>query len=512
MPSVAVPEGIHSLAYEELLRLFFGELRGKLQSQAAHYRIDFDPTEVISDRGVYRDIRFPLDMPTLEEHCDALYSILPIDERRRSKILFYRALSTETGRMFPWGALTGIRPSFVAAEIYRTFAQSSTFPERDSALYLRRFYGLEASRASLAVEVARREMAIEAEFEADANIIYFHIPFCSSRCSYCSFPASDGLTSRADVHRAYLDQLFAEYDHFVQDLDIQADVIYIGGGTPSIFNLENLKYFCDGLSKRIDFHRLREASFEAGRADSLSEEKLRVLRDTGFDHICLNPQSSDVSVLRASARPLDLKVFEAMYQSARRLGFTSINMDLILGLPSSSVSDFLESLRYVMSLGADAVSLHSLALKRSSDLMTKHLKSQLSAEPGTSDPLADLHLAQAEEQLALDEAGLRLRASGYLPYYLYKHKLALGGLENLSYARATKETAYNVLMMGDRRQILSFGAGASSKFLFQKRLKRFTNVATIREYQERHLEMAEKKHRIYLQSHGETRDSHENGL
>lgn len=406
---------------------------------------------------------------------------LPI--KRRLKRLLYFSFSYFEGERFPWGALTGVRPSFVAAEL----AASCGGRGEPARRALQSLYGLSEEKAALALEAAAAEAEIAARFSEDVAAFYVHVPFCETRCSYCSFPAQDGIACGESRHRAYLEALQKEMFGFCRRIPMkQAELLYVGGGTPSVFSEENLAFFLHLLRELPGFRRLKERSFEAGRADSLNERKLAMIREAGFERICLNPQTMKEETLVRIGRPASAASVKACFALCRALEFEEINMDLIFGLPGETGDDFLHSVEACINLGADSISLHSLALKRKSELSRNY-------EGRSGEIRGDFYLGKEDTAASFSRAQNILRAAGYRPYYLYRHKTARAGLENLAFAKKGKTSAYNVLMMGDCAEVVGFGAGAMSKRRRGGKIQRLPSFASVDAYLAGSEELALKK-------------------
>lgn len=392
------------------------------------------------------------------------------DPRRQIKRQLYRALSGITGIEWPWGSLTGIRPTYVAGELL-----NGGLSAEQVELALRQDYNVSKAKAELAVAAAAAEEEILQTLPPDAYAVYVGVPFCPTRCSYCSFTTQEGIGSAARLGDAYLDRLEAEvedYLHWQSETELGSLMaVYVGGGTPAALDDWQFRRLLQ-IIRRLPAAANCEWTVEAGRADVVTEAKLQALCNAGIKRICLNPQTmSEVTQGRIGRRTAPGQ-FQQVYASARRNGQDIVNMDLIAGLPGEGAEDLLNSTREVLDLAPEAITLHTLAMKRGSEQSN-------SVQTGTADWRALPQLALAA---GLQRAQELLRSRGYRPYYLYRQHYALGGLENVSFARPGAETIYNVMMMSDRCSIVSFGSPAVSKRVKGKQAVRLGAPKSLRAY------------------------------
>lgn len=352
----------------------------------------------------------------------------------------------------PWGVLTGIRPSKI---VHRMMDEALS--EEDILKRLENFYLLEREKSLLLYELALRQrpFLLSKEETYKKMAIYISIPFCQSICSYCTF-GSWHLEKHQQALAPYLDKLFLELEGFLPLLEkysIEIDKIYIGGGTPSIINERQLENLLKLLQSFIDFDQLLEFSFEAGRPDSLSLEKIRLLKEYGVNRISINPQIMSDKHLKKTGRNHTVEDIKRIYNLTRQEGIEIINMDLIMGLEDRQ-EEFISSLREIIAMGPENITLHSLAFKRKAKL---ELDSSLVGSLN--------HGETYKKSIEI------LREASYLPYYLYKQKLTAGGQENIGFAKEGSFSPYNIQMIEERQTILAFGSGASSKLVYPESYK-----------------------------------------
>ena len=395
----------------------------------------------------------------------------------------YRYLAEETGRELAWGTLTGVRPTKIPMEQLEGGAS-----EEEAAQFMMEKYYVSPEKAKLAAEVASRENALLSRLDCDKGFsLYIGIPFCPSVCSYCSFSSSPiGLWK--DKVDAYLDALIKEIRYIGSRTEGRVpDTVYIGGGTPTTLEPEQLKRLLDTVMECFDLSNVLEFTVEAGRPDSITEEKLSVIREYPVSRISVNPQTMQQKTLDLVGRRHTVGQTVQAFELARKKGFDNINMDLIAGLPGETIKDMEDTLRQVEALHPDSLTVHALAIKRA-------------ARFGQEGRTADLH---AEISGMVERAYAGARRMGLVPYYLYRQKNIAGNFENVGYAELDKAGIYNILIMEEKQTILAAGAGASTKILLQNpiikdggkevNLVRAENVKNINDYIARIDEMIERK-------------------
>ena len=396
------------------------------------------------------------------------------------KRLIYGILKSDTGKTLPWGTLTGIRPVKIAMGMLG----EGKSPEEITG-YMQGNYLVSPKKTALSLEIAQREKAlIESTSGHEGYSLYAGIPFCPTRCAYCSFTAYplERWASRMDE---YIDALCAEID-CVAELFAgrRPDTVYIGGGTPTTLTPECMERLFGKIEEVFGSAPFLEWTVEAGRPDSIVPEKLEVMRRHNISRISINPQSMNARTLELIGRKHTPAQIVEAFNMARGLGFDNINMDLILGLPEEGPEEVRRTMDMVARLGPDSVTVHSLAIKRAARLTTM------------KEAYEGLRFENTEATMEIAADGCR--DMGLLPYYLYRQKNMAGNFENVGYAAPGKEGLYNILIMEETQSIAAVGAGATSKRVFADgRIARSANVKDIAQYLERTGEMLERKRRLF---------------
>ena len=367
--------------------------------------------------------------------------------QRVVKNAFYRAGVQALGQEPPWGGLTGVRPVKLPT---RALEQGAT--RRQADRLLRDLYRVSAPRRALALDCAQATLAAKRTLAPEDVSLYVGIPFCPTRCAYCSFVSAD-VGRTFSLMEPYVDALCREIaaaGAAVRRGGRRIRSVYIGGGTPTTLSPALLDRLMGALEGAFDLSACAEYTVEAGRPDTITAEKLSVLRQRGCTRVSVNPQSMDDRVLAAIGRAHSAADILRAWDLVRRAGFPYANMDLIAGLPTDTPEGFRASLDQVLSLGPENVTVHTLALKKGS---------RLTLEKNGALP--------APEQVSamLDYAWGALRAAGYAPYYLYRQKYMSGGFENVGWCRPGAESLYNICMMEELHTILSLGSGGVTKVI-----------------------------------------------
>lgn len=395
------------------------------------------------------------------------------------KRFFYRTLAELTGRELPWGNLTGIRPTKLA---YTMLEEGKT--DGEIARWLRQTHYVSREKCELSIEIARRERQLLSKIHYQGGYsLYIGIPFCPSTCLYCSFTSYPIAAYREKVER-YIDCVIREMEYVAQAYRGKIlDTVYIGGGTPTTLEPEQLDRLLDGLKSLFDFSTVQEFTVEAGRADSITADKLEVLRRHGVSRISVNPQTMKQETLDIIGRKATVEQVAEAYGLAREAGFDNINMDLILGLPGEDEADVRRTVDRVVDLAPDSLTVHSLAIKRASRL------NQWIQEHGIET------LRNTDETMEIAAAGAK--ALDMHPYYLYRQKNMSGNFENVGYAREGKYGLYNILIMEEQQTIVALGAGSITKRVYPDgRIERCENVKEVALYLEKIDEMIERKRRL----------------
>ena len=401
--------------------------------------------------------------------------------KNRMKQAVYTELSRRTGRTLPWGTLTGVRPAKLISGMLEEGLAEETIRRR-----MRETYLISEEKLDLALSVAREEAAILGGTDWQNNFsLYVGIPFCPTRCLYCSF-ASYPIAVWKDRVNEYLGTLIREMRETAGLFPGRApDTVYLGGGTPTSLSPDQLDVLLTQIGNCFDLSKRREFTVEAGRPDSITAEKLAVLKEHGVDRISVNPQTMNDATLRRIGRLHRADDVEEAFAMARSAGFENINMDMILGLPGESPSDVAYTLEKIADLAPDSLTVHALAVKRASRLKMEAAGTVV-AGPGQ----------EASEEMMRLAVSTAARL-GMVPYYLYRQKNMAGNLENVGFSTPGKAGLYNILMMEERQSILALGAGTISKRVQGSLITRCDNVKEVPDYLARIEEMIERKRQLW---------------
>lgn len=405
------------------------------------------------------------------------------DYKNKFKRFLYTSLSEETGISLPWGNLTGIRPTKIAMAMLEQGKEAE-----EINAYLEKEHLVSHEKALLSIEIAKREMKILKPLHYENGYsLYIGIPFCPTTCLYCSFTSFPITLWKARVSE-YLSALEKEIDFIADEYRHKTlDAVYIGGGTPTSLTAEELSRLLTKVKNSFDFSTVQEFTVEAGRADSITIEKLRVLYGHGVTRISVNPQTMKQQTLQFIGRQHTVGQVIDAFAMAREIGFDNINMDIILGLPGENEEDVKATVAQIESLAPDSLTVHSLAVKRASKL----------AQWITENGISGLH--NTDETMKIAEQGAR--RMGMAPYYLYRQKNMSGNFENVGYAKDGKYGIYNILIMEEKQTIVALGAGTVTKRVYgDGRIERCDTVKDVALYIEKIDEMIERKRKLLLNS------------
>lgn len=433
--------------------------------------------------------------------CDSCFSVNLTDsgqkERGEKKHMvirsLYEQLSQKTGVRQPWGSLTGVRPT-------KMFMQKleEGIPEEEILRWIETEHFVTERKARLGLNIAKREKALLSRLDYENGYsLYVGIPFCPTTCAYCSF-TSYPISQWEDRTDEYVEALLKELSFIGQRSEgKKLNTIYLGGGTPTSLSAQQLDRLLTHMEKTFSYKHLLELTVEAGRPDSITKEKLEVLKSHGIDRISVNPQTMQQKTLDRVGRRHTVKDVEDTFQLARKLGFSNINMDLIAGLPGEKLEDMEDTLRQIKLLAPDSLTVHALAVKRAS---------RLRQEQRTGEGFHGHELSAKELTEMIEAAYQCAEEIGLVPYYLYRQKNMAGNFENVGYAKVDKAGIYNILIMEEKQSIIAAGAGASTKIVLphevvmpgsksgkKTKLIRIENVKNVEEYIARIDEMIERK-------------------
>lgn len=393
----------------------------------------------------------------------------------------FKFLKSLTHKELPWGTLVGIRPSKIALDMVK-----AGYSNDDIIKYFRDNYLASEKKAQLCIDVAARE---ESFVNHDKNLVsvYVGMAFCPTRCVYCSF-ASNPIGGNKKLVEPYVECLKQEISaiaEYIKDKNLKVQCVYFGGGTPTSVDEKTfhgvMKEIYDDIISQFN---PEEFTVECGRPDSITEEKLKTMKDFKVNRISINPQTMNDNTLKSIGRNHDSKEVIEKFNLARSLGFDNINMDIIVGLPGEGLREINHTLDIIKKLSPDNLTVHGMSIKRASKLHEEIVLKNT------------VKIAEQEELNKMYEATtIAAKELGMKPYYMYRQKNMVGNMENIGYSIEGKESIYNIQIIEEKQTILAAGADAVTKvvFLDENRLERFADVKDVREYVKRLPEMVEKK-------------------
>ncbi len=392
--------------------------------------------------------------------------------------LLFKALAEFTSYVPRWGLLTGVRPSKLMIKL------AEEMGEEKAKEYFTEKLLVSEEKTFLAMKVAQCEEKIISRSSENSFSLYISIPFCPTRCNYCSF-VSHSIEKTKKLMAPYVENLCEEIrltGAIAKELNLKLETVYFGGGTPTTLTAQQLEKLLCTVEENFDLSTCFEYTVEAGRPDTVTKEKLEVLKKKGVTRISINPQTFNDDVLENIGRRHTAEETLKAFNLAREVGFDNINMDLIAGLSGDTLESFSRTLDIVNELSPENVTVHTLALKRSSNLA------------GDTDGLSSGMLANEMINLSHE----KLRAISYEPYYMYRQSKSLGNLENVGWCKKSRECAYNIFMMEECHTILACGAGAVTKLKDPNSniIERVFNFKYPYEYNDRLSELFERKKRI----------------
>lgn len=428
------------------------------------------------DCTVYCKIMTPADEPIF------FAEKLDISSKKEMKNAIKRTvlmgLSNYANISIPWGILVGIRPTKLVHEL-----RAEGLSDEDISEKLINYYKVSDKKSKLTIEVATNEASYIKKSQRDIGF-YVGIPFCPSRCSYCSF-TSNSIEVSGGLVQDYINALYYEIEEMLKFLTINGfniNTLYFGGGTPTSLSEKELALIFDTVMKYVNVNELREFTVEAGRPDSITEKKLKLIKSVGASRISINPQTMNDETLNKIGRKHTVGDVLDKFYKARELGFDNINMDLIVGLPGEGLEQINNTLRIIKELSPDNITVHTMAIKRASRLNEYEYKN-----------------LNTEIEIMYDRVMETIRAMGLYPYYMYRQKNMVSPLENIGYCKSGKEGIYNIQMIAENISIAAMGADSVTKVVFhdENRIEREANVKDVKEYIGRIEEMVSKKIHLF---------------
>ncbi len=395
--------------------------------------------------------------------------------------VYLKLLQDWTGITQQWGILTGIRPT----KLLHNHMKQKT-PKEIAHQELREQYLISDGKIDLMQRIVDRQLSVVPDlYELQNEVsIYIGIPFCPTKCAYCTFPAYaiNGRQGSVDSFLGGLHYEMREVGKWLKEHNIKITTVYYGGGTPTSITAEEMDMLYEEMNLSFpDVASIREITVEAGRPDTITPEKLEVLKKWNIDRISINPQSYIQETLKAIGRHHTVQETIDKFHLARNMGMNNINMDLIIGLPGEGVPEFAHTLAETKKLMPESLTVHTLSFKRASE-MTKNKEKYKVAD-------------RAEIERMMEMAETWTEAHNYAPYYLYRQKNILGNLENVGYALENQESIYNIMIMEEQQTILGLGCGAASKFIDPKtgKITQFANPKDPKTYNESFKKYTEEK-------------------
>lgn len=377
----------------------------------------------------------------------------------------------------PWGVMSGIRP---AKSVRQFHEQGKNFEEIKEILW--DIYEVSPKKSDLAIKVAKNEEKILKRIKDNSVSLYIGIPFCPSRCMYCSFVSTD-IKNSGKYMDEFCNLLCKEVEktgEIIKELGFSVQSIYIGGGTPTTLSEENLSKLLKSINDNIDMSSVEEFTLEAGRPDTITKGKMEVAKKGNISRISINPQTMNEKTLKIIGRKHSIEDFEKAFKIAREVGFDVINTDLIAGLPGESFEDFKYSLDEILKYNPENITVHSMCIKRAAALS-----------------FSDIELTGYEEMnKMLTYTQEKMEEIGKEPYYMYRQKNISGNMENVGYSDEDNMSLYNISIMEEIQTIIALGGGGSSKIVLGDRIERVVNFKEPYEYIRRFDEIIEKKEEI----------------
>ena len=474
----------HDYKYEvaELLQLFTTQFRFIKDNEEYDKRIinsvNIDSNEVNSLTNYYEGENLVISK---QESFD-ITKLNNEEVKKKTKTVIKRSMFKVLDKVFetyvPWGVLTGIRPVKIIHSLLDKGISESEIRE-----ILKNNYLIKDEKIDLALDIAKRERVFIYPIDKNKISLYVSIPFCPTRCVYCSFPANP-MKQFGHLRDKYVKALIKEIKglaKLLKDTNKDIETLYIGGGTPTALEANQLDVLIKALFEELDLSNIKEFTVEAGRPDTITKEKLEVMKKHNVTRISINPQTMNNETLAKIGRDHNVDDIINCFKMARDLGFDNINMDIILGLVDEDLEMVRNTLEKIKELSPESLTVHTLAIKRASTL---------------KENLDKYELTRYEEMIKMIDLSMEYaKDMGLNPYYMYRQKHMLGNLENIGYAKEGFECIYNIQIMEEKQSNLAVGAGAISKYVYvdEDRIERTDNVKNVEQYIDRVDEMIERK-------------------
>ncbi|GAA0092388.1 coproporphyrinogen III oxidase [Paraclostridium bifermentans] len=422
------------------------------------------------------------DLKLCKEEVFNINSLNEEEIKKKSKTIIKRSIFKVLSELYdtyvPWGILTGIRPVKIVHSLL-----DEELSEVEIRQNLKDNYLIKDEKIDLALDIAKRERVFIYPIDKNKISLYVSIPFCPTRCVYCSFP-SNPMKQFGHLRENYVKAIVKEIKglaKLLKETNKEIETLYIGGGTPTTLEAEQLDNLIKALFMELDLTKIKEFTVEAGRPDTITREKLEVMKKHNVTRISINPQTMNNETLVKIGRDHNVDDIVRCFNMARDLGFNNINMDIILGLVDENVEMVRNTLERIKELSPESLTVHTLAIKRASTL---------------KENLDKYELTRYEEMVSMINLSMEYAKSmGLNPYYMYRQKHMLGNLENIGYAKEGFECIYNIQIMEEKQSNLAVGAGAISKYVYvdEDRIERTDNVKNVEIYIDRVDEMIERK-------------------
>lgn len=448
----------------QIFNLFFPLREFKFDSLHWNYKITQD------ENTIYIEDEIGIEIYSINKE---------INFKEELKKSIYIFLKKRTGKDFPWGTMLGIRPSKVALSLLRDGKD-----EGEIVSYFKKHYLAEEEKAKLCIEIARVENSM-VNNSKDKISLYIGMPFCPTRCSYCSFASNPigSFKKHVDGYIKALTKEIEEINKFIKEKRLIIQTLYFGGGTPTAIGEEEFSYIMEKIYNNfVCENHIEEFTVECGRPDSLSVDKFSTMKKYGVTRISINPQTMNDETLKLIGRNHTAQDVKESYKIAREMGFDNINMDIIVGLPGERLSHIKNTCKEIYDLKPDSITVHGMAIKKGSKLLEK-----------LEEYLNSIH--QEELNLMYEETFELSKNLKMKPYYMYRQKNMVGNMENIGYALGGKECIYNIQMIEEKQTIIALGADGITKIIYldSNKIERAPNVKDVIEYNNRVDEMINKK-------------------